>query len=203
MPRLCFLSVLCSFGSAGAARALPEELQLVLSAGDAVEVLGLPLGVQSSRDIRAAHRRHALSCHPDRHCSGAGQATCSAAHEAMVKVNAAKDELLLRLHRGARLTDVEPEEEEIAWVLLALLGSTSVWAAHHAAGRAGRKLGGRLRRGVQNLPPGATAACRCASFGRGSRGLALLVHGYELIVRCASSITDSVRAACTVAGSVL
>ena len=45
---LCCLLILCLVGCAGAAHALPEELQLVLPPGNAVEVLGLPLRLMTS-----------------------------------------------------------------------------------------------------------------------------------------------------------
>ena len=75
------------------ALALPAEVQRVLTASDAYDVLQLVPGDRPSvRDLDMARRKLAVKLHPDKHGCPHGP-VCDAAGRAMIRVNAAHDEL--------------------------------------------------------------------------------------------------------------
>ena len=86
---VCMLLLLSTIS----ALALPAEVQRVLTASDAYDVLQLvPGDWPSVRDLDMARRKLAVKLHPDKHGCPHG-AVCDAAGRAMIRVNAAHDEL--------------------------------------------------------------------------------------------------------------
>ena len=78
----------------GAALAMPPQMKQVLTARSSQQVLGLTGTVIDGASIKQAHRKLALACHPDRHCSYPDAAVCTSAHLAAVLLNNARDDLL-------------------------------------------------------------------------------------------------------------
>ena len=73
---------------------MPPQLKQVLTARSSQQVLGLTGTVIDGASIKQAHRKLALACHPDRHCSYPDAAVCTSAHIAAVLLNNARDDLL-------------------------------------------------------------------------------------------------------------
>ena len=77
-----------------AALSVPPEIEHVLHAQDAFEILGVGRNAVDARAVRRSHRRLALAIHPDKFCSDRDETSCNAAARASIMLNNARDELL-------------------------------------------------------------------------------------------------------------
>lgn len=156
-----------------------RELQQVLSAESAEDALGLPPSGWRRPDVHAAFRRRALEFHPDKHCPRGDRAACAAAQDAMIKISAARDELL-REDSTARQYYPDAQQEsssgesgehadDIAAVLMFMLLLIPPAAIHV-----------RPRRGLQR----SRATRGWTSLWRAWRGSAERTCGADAVRRC-------------------